>query len=109
MAEFGRVKTNCGMAVLRDLRAEDIPAIVEYWTKSSNEFLTFMGVDRERLGSEADITKRLSTAIRSDDAEQSSIGLAIALDDGLAGYTRRGDSVTVRSLWIPIPISGDHK
>ncbi|HEX6765297.1 MAG TPA: hypothetical protein VF103_07455, partial [Polyangiaceae bacterium] len=25
---------------------------------------------------------------------------------GLAGYTRRGDMVKVRALWIPIPISG---
>lgn len=76
-----------GVAGLRDLGAEDIPAIVEYWLKSPSEFLAFMGVDRERLGSEADITKRLSHAIRTGEAEQANIALGITLDKRLAGYT----------------------
>jgi len=87
MAEFGRVRTKGGVAGLRDLRPEDIPAIVEYWLKSPPEFLAFMGVDRERLGGEADITKRLSVAIRTGEENQKNIALAITLDERVAGYT----------------------
>ena len=87
MVEFGRVRTKDGMAGLRDLRVEDIPAIVEYWLKSPPEFLAFMGVDRERLGGEADITKRLSVAIRTGEENQKNIALAITLDERVAGYT----------------------
>jgi len=87
MVEFGRVRTKDGMAGLRDLRVEDIPAIVEYWLKSPPEFLAFMGVDRQRLGGEAEVTKRLSGAIRTGEENQKNIGLAITLDERLGGYT----------------------
>ena len=101
MAEFGRVKTSGGVARLRDLNAEDIPAIVDYWSKSPHEFLAFMGVDRERLGSEADITNRLATAIRAGSAKQSSIALAITLEKRLVGYTllNRYSAVVNYSHW----------
>jgi len=75
------------LAGLRDLKTEDIPAIVEYWLKSPPDFLAFMGVDRERLGSEDDITKRLSSAIRTGEEAQKSIALAMTVAEQLAGYT----------------------
>jgi len=87
MVNFGTVKTASAVAGLRDLVAEDIPAIVEYWTKSLPEFLEFMGVDRERLGGEAEITARLSQAIRTGDKTQANIALGITLDEQLVGYT----------------------
>lgn len=87
MAEFRWVRTKSGVAGLRDLRAADIPAIVEYWLKSPPEFLAFMGVDRERLGGETEITKRLSDAIRTGEEGQKSIALAITLEERLVGYT----------------------
>jgi len=66
---------------------EDIPAIVEYWTKSPAEFLEFMGVDPRRLGGAEEITARLSQAIRTGDAAQASIALGITLDERFVGYT----------------------
>jgi len=87
MASLGTVKTVGGIAGLRDLTSEDIPALVEYWTKSPPEFLEFMGVDRGRLGGETEIKARLSLAIRKGDEKQVNIGLGITLDGRLAGYT----------------------
>lgn len=86
-ANFGTVQTTSGRAGLHDLVAEDIAPIVEYWTKSPPEFLEFMGVDRARLGGEAEITARLTQAIRTGDEEQASIALGITLDEQLVGYT----------------------
>jgi len=76
-----------GVAGLRDLTLGDVPAIVEYWTKSPEEFLTFMGVDLGRLGSEEEIHKRLSGAIRTGETTQQCIALAIIVDGRLGGYT----------------------
>jgi len=87
MANFGRARTASGVAGLRDLVREDIPAIVEYWTKSPPEFLEFMGVDRGRLGGDAEITARLSQAIRTGDKAQANIAFGITLNERLVGYT----------------------
>jgi RimJ/RimL family protein N-acetyltransferase len=87
MGSFGTVQTASGLVALRDLETRDTSAIVDYWTKSPPEFLEFMGVDRGRLGGEAEITARLSQAIRTGDAAQASIALGITLDKRLVGYT----------------------
>jgi len=87
MPPFGSTRTTSGVAALRDLAPADIPAIVNYWLSSPPEFLDFMGIDRRRLGSAEGITKRLSAAIRTRDASQPNIGLAITLDERLIGYT----------------------
>ena len=80
-------KTTRGVVGLRDLIPTDLPAIVAYWLSSPDEYLAFMGVDRLRLGSEQDITRRLSNAIRTGDTNQPTISLAITLDERLIGYT----------------------
>ena len=87
MATFGTVRTASGTPGLRDLAPGDIPAIVEYWTKSPPEFLEFMGVDRGRLGGEVAITERLTQAIRTGDEKQANIALGITLDGQFVGYT----------------------
>ncbi len=81
------VKTVVGVAGLRDLAAGDLPDIVEYWTRSPEDFLAAMGVDRERLGTEAQIQARFEKAIRTGDANQPHIALAITLEGRLIGYT----------------------
>ena len=81
------VKVPRGVAALRDFAAEDVDAIVSYWFTSGDEFLDFMGVDRERLGTMEDTRHRLLRAIRTGDLSQKTIALAITLDDELAGYT----------------------
>ena len=81
------VKTMLGVAGLRDLTAGDLPDIVEYWTRSPEDFLAAMGVDRERLGTEAQIHARFEKAIRRGDPSQPQLGLAITLNGRLAGYT----------------------
>jgi RimJ/RimL family protein N-acetyltransferase len=87
MPNFNSAETPSGVARLRDLTAADIPAIVDYWLSMPEESLAFMGVDRQRLGSHDEIHRRFSNAIRTGDASQPNIALAIALDDRLVGYT----------------------
>jgi hypothetical protein len=81
------VKVSRGVAALRDFAAEDVDAIVRYWFASGDEFLDFMGVDRERLGTMEETRRRFLGAIRTGDANQRTLALAITLDGELAGYT----------------------
>jgi hypothetical protein len=81
------VKMPRGVAALRDIVAKDIDAIVRYWFTSGDEFLDFMGVDRERLGTMEDTRLRFLRAIRTGDPNQATFALAITLDGELAGYT----------------------
>jgi RimJ/RimL family protein N-acetyltransferase len=87
VSTFASVKTVLGIAGLRDLTAADLSAIVDYWALSPDEYLDFMGVDRQRLGSSEEIHRRFENAIRSGDPSQSNIALAITLDERLVGYT----------------------
>lgn len=106
MAIFASVETSNGVAGLRDLTPADVPAIVDYWLLSPDEYLAFMGVDRERLGSGDDIRKRFLNAIRTGDPAQSTIALAITLDECLVGYTllnRYSDDVNYSHWHIVVP------
>jgi hypothetical protein len=87
MSVFASLKTASGVAGLRDLAPADLPAIADYWLLSPEELLAFMGVDRKLLGSGEDIHRRFLNAIRTGDASQSNISLAITLDERLVGYT----------------------
>lgn len=87
MPKFNSVETPSGVARLRDVAAADASAIADYWLSMPEESLAFMGVDRQRLGSRDEIQRRFSTAIRTGDANQPNIALAITLDDRLVGYT----------------------
>ena len=87
MAIFAAVETPNGVAGIRDLASADLPAIVDYWVLSPSEHLAYVGVDLQRLGSADDIRKRFSDSIRTGDPNQSTMSLAITLDDRLVGYT----------------------
>jgi RimJ/RimL family protein N-acetyltransferase len=87
MAIFAAVETPNGVAGLRDLTPEDIPAIIDYWLSSSDEYFAFLGVDRQRLGGADDIRTRYLNAIRTGNPVQPTIALAVTLDAQLAGYT----------------------
>ena len=87
MSTLASVKTVHGIAGLRDLAPVDLSMISDYWLLSPVEYLDFMGVDRQRLGSSEDIRRRFVDAIRTGDPSQSAIALAITLDDRLVGYT----------------------
>lgn len=84
---FASVNISIGTAGLRGVCNADLPAIVNYWASSSNEFLDFMGVDRQRLGSPEQIHARFSNAIRTGNLVQPALGFAITLDERLIGYT----------------------
>jgi RimJ/RimL family protein N-acetyltransferase len=86
VSTFASVKTGQGIAGLRDLTPDDIPPIVDYWLLAPEEYLVFMGVDRNRLGSREVIHQRYLNAIRTDDPAQFSISLAVTLDERLVGY-----------------------
>jgi RimJ/RimL family protein N-acetyltransferase len=106
VSSFASVKTAHGIAGLRDLTSADLPAIVEYWLLSPVEHLDFMGVNRQLLGSNEDIHKRFANAVRTGDPDQSSIGLAITLDERLVGYTllnRYSEEVNYSHWHIIVP------
>lgn len=103
---FATVKTVAGIAALRDLGPDDIPAIADYWLLSPTEFLDHIGIDRKRLGTAEEIHGRFAGAIRTGDKAQSRIGLAIMLDERLAGYTllnRYSDEVNYSHWHIMLP------
>jgi hypothetical protein len=81
------VETGRGTAVVRDMNAEDVESIVDYWFTSSGEFLDFMGIDKERLGTRTDTRQRFLAAIRTGDPAQKSFALAIAIGGKVMGYT----------------------
>lgn len=81
------VRLASGVAALRDLDKNDVDTVVRYWFTSSDEFLDFMGVDRERLGTMEDTSGRFLRAIRTGDPNQNTFALAITLDGEQVGYT----------------------
>lgn len=106
MSIFASVKTPNGVAGLRDLTPDDLPAIADYWLLSPDEFLDFMGVDRGGLGSREDIYGRFSNAIRTGGVGQSTISLGITLEERLVGYTllnRYSEEVNYSHWHIIVP------
>ena len=87
MPNFNSVATPSGVARLRDVAAADIPAIADYWLSMPEESLAFMGVDRRASARTMKFDRLLFNAIRTGDASQPNIALAITLDDRLVGYT----------------------
>ena len=87
MSVLASVRTPAGPATLRDLDPSHIDAIVQYWHTSSDEFLSFMGIDRSRLGTREEARQRLMRAIPTGNVEQSTLAFAITVEDKFAGYT----------------------
>ncbi len=84
---FGGEAIAAGFAAFRDLSEDDLEYIVRYWFDSGDEYLAFMGIDKARLGTEADTRDRFRRAIRTGDPGQASMAFAITLDDRFMGYT----------------------
>jgi len=106
VAAFCSVKVASGVAGLRDITSADIPTIVNYWILAPDEYLTSMGVDRQRIGTLEDIYRRFANAIRTDDVRQSNIALGITLDERLVGYSllnRYSDDVNYSHWHIIVP------
>jgi hypothetical protein len=106
VAAFCSVKVANGVAGLRDITSADIPTIVNYWILAPDEYLTSMGVDRQRIGTLEDIYRRFANAIRTDDVRQSNIALGITLDERLVGYSllnRYSDDVNYSHWHIIVP------
>ena len=81
------ITTPAGLAVLRDLKPDDIEDIVRFWFGSGDEFLDFLGIDRSLLGTQEDTRQRFTQAIRTGDTGQSSVSFALDVDGSFAGYT----------------------
>ena len=87
MNVYASVQTPAGLAEIRDLRAEDVGAIVRFWHSSGDAFLDFLGIDRARLGAEDDTRQRFLKAVPSGDPDQANLAFAIDVEGELAGYT----------------------
>lgn len=75
-----------GLAGLRDLKSEDIEAIVDYWHGGGAD-LVHLGIDLSRLGTPDDMRLHYRSRIRTGDKAQRAIGYAITLDCQFVGYT----------------------
>lgn len=84
--QHARVLSPSGIAVLRDLEARDIRAIIAYWHDGEADLFT-MNVDREKLGKPEATQARFEASLRSGDPGQQRIGFAIDLDGRMIGYT----------------------
>jgi RimJ/RimL family protein N-acetyltransferase len=87
MGVHASARTRVGTAAIRDLRPEDLEAILRFWYTSGDEFLDFLGIDQSRLGSIEDTRQRFHRAIWQGNQDQPSVGFAITVDDAFAGYT----------------------
>lgn len=106
MSIFASVKTDHGIAGLRDLTSADLPPIIDYWLLSPVEYLDFMGINCQLLGSREDIQRRFTCAKRTGDPSQSTIALAITLDEQFVGYTllnRYSEDVNYSHWHIIVP------
>lgn len=81
------VNTKVGVALLRELRSDDIDDIVRFWYDSGDELLDFLGIDRSLLGTVEDTRRRFLRAIPTGAADQSSLAFAIVVNGNFAGYT----------------------
>jgi RimJ/RimL family protein N-acetyltransferase len=84
---YGSEAIPAGIAGFRDLIEDDIEAVVRYWYDSGDEYLAFLGIDKERLGTEDDTRARFRRALRTGDPDQRSMAFAITLDERFVGYT----------------------
>jgi RimJ/RimL family protein N-acetyltransferase len=74
-------------ASLRDLRAEDVEAVVSYWHDNGEAHLDAIGIDRALLGTREHTRQRLVKAIRTGHPDQLHMAFAILVDGELAGYS----------------------
>lgn len=81
------VRTRVGIATLRDLRVQDIDAVVCYWHCGGDQHLDLLGIDRARLGTRIDTQQRFLQAIRTGDPDQRKMAFAITADGEFVGYT----------------------
>jgi hypothetical protein len=79
--EYAAINTAAGGVALRDLTSADVEHVVRFWHSSSDDFLDFLGIDRQRLGSAEDTRQRFMRAIWTGDVNQPS--LAFAMEEGL--------------------------
>jgi hypothetical protein len=87
MGVYASASTPVGVAVLRDLRPDDLDEIVRFWYSSGEEFLDFIGIDRLRLGTAEYTRQRFLRAIWRGDLSQPNVVFAITVDGDFAGYT----------------------
>jgi RimJ/RimL family protein N-acetyltransferase len=73
--------------VLRDLEPDDIDALVDYWIDADPAYLDFLGVDREKLGSDDDVRRRFASLIRTGDPDQERVAFVSTLDGVVTSYT----------------------
>ena len=73
--------------VLRDLEPGDIEALVAYWVDADDEYLDFLGVDREKLGTADDIRQRFASLVRTGDPDQERVAFVSTLDGVVTSYT----------------------
>jgi ribosomal protein S18 acetylase RimI-like enzyme len=84
--EYAQITFDGKDLVVRDLHDEDIDVFISYWHDSPDEYLDFLGVDRDKLGSRDDTRARFRQSIRSGDDDQERIVIVGTLGDSIFGY-----------------------
>jgi len=74
------------MLAVREITADDIPLLVDYWLNSDPEFMQGMGVDLAKLPEKAVLEKMLSSQLSQDYAEKQSYALIWLIDQKPVGH-----------------------
>ena len=82
-----RIGWNGREVVFRDLAADDLPRIADYWLNTENAVLEQMGVHQALLGDAEAIMGRFAAAIPTGDPDQPKLGFAFDVDGAMVGYT----------------------
>jgi RimJ/RimL family protein N-acetyltransferase len=85
--EYLRLSMNGEDLVLRDLGEQDIETFVSYWHDSPEEYLDFLSVDRQKLGSREDTRARFRRSIRNGTGGQERVALVCDFGEQVIGYT----------------------
>jgi RimJ/RimL family protein N-acetyltransferase len=84
---YGQREHDGQQLVLRDLEPADIDALVAYWHDADPEYLDFLGVDRDKLGTADDTRRRFESLIRTGEPDQERIAFVSTLGGVVTSYT----------------------
>lgn len=74
------------IVTVREITAQDVELIANYWLHSDPDFLTGMGVDREKIPSRAALTAMLLRQIELPYREKPSLALIAEIDGSPSGH-----------------------
>ncbi|MFD2823875.1 GNAT family N-acetyltransferase [Lacinutrix iliipiscaria] len=90
---------------VREATLDDIPLIVDYWIKSSDQHLVNMGVDLKKMPNKDDLTEALTSAVST----KKSYALIWEFQNEAIGHTNANNIIVGDSAFMHIHLWNNHK